>query len=146
MTGEVVVFGQGAGLCVLAAPGRFDLLERGLGDVFVEPSRVRAREEDPLDGAVVEGAVAQCVDQGAMDVGRRVALAQRDDLARVIDGGARLSLLETGEEIRCLVAERGKGRFEKLAVDASSSRHLPARKLGALPRSFAPKFVDRELA
>lgn len=81
-----------------------------------------------------------------MNVHGRVALAQRDDLLRMIVCGPRLGLLETGKEGRRLVAERSKGRFEKLAVDASSRGHLPAGKFGTLPRPLAPKFVDGELA
>ena len=82
------------------AAGSFFESARGvLGDVFGEGAGGGAGGEDAGDGVVVEGAEGVGVAQGADEVGGRVALAQQQDLARVIGRQARLGDDEAGDEV-----------------------------------------------
>lgn len=65
---------------------------------------------------VLEGAEGTGVAQGAAQVQRREALAQRQDQARVVAGLSPLSRLEAGEEDTGVLTELGEGLLELIEV------------------------------
>lgn len=82
--GKAVVLGEvtrrGAGV----AEGVCDALHELLGDVFVELAGAGARGHDALDGAVVQGSERGRVAERGVEVGGVEAIAEQQDLPRLV--------------------------------------------------------------
>ena len=81
-----------------------------LGDILCESAGPGAGKQDARNGGVLEGAVGERVAEGAFEVVGGVALAQQEDLARVVGAVARHGdgeLLEEGVGLRPHLLEGG---------------------------------------
>ncbi len=124
----------GAGALVEAARGV-------LGDVLGEGPGRDAGGEDARDGLVLEGAEGAGVAQRGAQVGRRVALAQEQDLARLVSGQARRRDGEPGKEVGGVLAHAVESRAQLLAVGPPA---IP-RRVDALGVDVDARAPRREL-
>lgn len=134
--GEVVVFAEVAGFGAALAEPVLEALLRRLGDVLAESPRAGARLDDPRDGGRIEGAESQRVAERSDQVSRRVALAQREHLARVMGGVTRVRAFETTQEFRGRLAEVGEGWAQKIEAVSAGVTRRPA--FGQAPAIVLP--------
>lgn len=81
---ESVIAGEVARRGARLAESVGDPAYGGLGDVFVERARWRARGDDALDRSVIEGAEGGGVAEGGVEISGGEALAQEEDLASLV--------------------------------------------------------------
>ena len=91
------------------------------GHVLVEPAGAPAREQNALDGAVLQGAVGQRVREGGEQRGGVVTFAQSKNLARVVSGRAMFAFLERDQEGGGRGTEIGEGAAQLVEIPAALS-------------------------
>lgn len=115
---EALVGGQGA----LVDAGALEVLGDRTGDGGGDGRRYRVSErlagDDALDGGGAEGAVAGGVAQCLGDTGHARPLAQLEDAAHVVAGGAAAPLAKTLDEARGGVAQAPELLLEQVSAGA----------------------------
>lgn len=165
MTRESVVLGEVARGGARLAEREGDAADSLLGDVLVEGARGGASGEDARDSVGVEGAKAGGVAESGVEVGRRVALAEEQDLARLMspdahrspaheleEGGGVLSHLLEGDaelvEIDRALASRGRVQSGGVELEPESARReLVARdtgQVGGIDEELSLSDADRQ--
>jgi hypothetical protein len=140
------------------AEGALDSSHGLLCDVFVEGAGRGARGEDSLNGAVVEGAEGRGVGEGGIDIGGGIALAQKQDLARLMGpdtsragahqakegGGALAHLLEGAAQL--VELERALALRKRVQAGRVEPQALAARRELVAGDAAQVGGVDEELA
>ena len=90
-----------------------------LRDVLVERARRRARSEDALDGVVLEGAEGGRVTECGVEVVGGEALAEQEDLARLVSPDPRRPGAHEAEEAGGVLAHLLEGDAQLIEIDGA---------------------------
>ena len=88
------------------------------GHVLVEPAGGSAREQNALDGTVLERPVGERVRERREQVGGVVTFTQSKNLARVVTGRSMRVFLERREESGGRITEIGEGATQLVEIRA----------------------------
>lgn len=122
--GQAIVLGEIARARALLAECFFEAARGLLGDVFIEGAWARTGGEDALDGVVFERAEGRGVPERGVDVGGGIALAQEEDLARLVAPEPRHAEEHQSKERGGLLAHARECNVELLEIEWTLSLWL----------------------
>jgi hypothetical protein len=122
---QAVVLVEVAGTGVAGTEALVETPRGVIGDVLGEPARRRARGEDAGDGLLLEGTEGVGMAERAVEVGGGEALAQEQDLARVVARlPRRMGAEQAGEEGRGHRAHLLESGAQLVEVDDAAAPRL----------------------
>ncbi len=145
---KAVVLVEVAGTGVASTEALVETTRGVLGDVLGEPARRRARGEDAGDGLLLEGTEGVGMAERAVEVGGGEALAQEQDLARVVARlPRRMGPEQTGEKGRGHRAHLLESDAQLVEVDDSAApRLVRARRRHVRAGAARRELVARDAA
>lgn len=125
-----------------------DVLESagaGLGNILLEPARVGAGLQDPLDAIMLQRAIAQGVSERFEQILCVVGFAQSQDPASMVARRARQAFLESTKEGGPGLAELGEGAAHLVDVGSAVGVRRPMTGQDRpLLSTATPKLVPRD--